>query len=231
MPSHKSLRSVQPLPSESADMTEEYSVAADIRVRNRMIAMDAISNELCTAADLAMMCSQIHSDAAFRSAASASLCTLHRFMDELNMDRELLVRALTAMPKQCVHRFTEEEIAFVNDVHRESVEAGVHISDPLRREALLGAMDRLRAAESAYADNMMPGLRINEAYFDLGPLSAHDHERLMISSVGGYLQRCDALPHRDEHRYARQCASSSQCCGECSAGCASYWSRLCAAAV
>ncbi|EQC30747.1 hypothetical protein SDRG_11506 [Saprolegnia diclina VS20] len=116
--------------------------------------LDAISNAVCGVIDAAELCRNVHPDARFRAAASASFQYLSSFIQELNADVDMYncLRAVTDN-RSLMAGFTEEQQRVGMLLRAEFERDGIHLDDAGRRRVmeLQNAITRL---SMQFQDNM-----------------------------------------------------------------------------
>lgn len=166
------------------------SNSSSLTVKQKLMALDSISNILCSVADTAEMARNCHMDDSFRTAADEAFQTLHSYMSTLNTDSDLY-STLCAVAEN-TSALTEEERIFTLDMKREFESSGVNLGDDEKKHTSLVLQQKVAELESQYLQNTLE----DAEPFLLGPI----RNKHLLDSIKSYAEHftsdVDAAPEQ-----------------------------------
>eukprot|EP01041_Mallomonas_annulata_P009684 gene9684-20131_t len=143
--------------------------------KETLLALDRVSNEICSVIDAAELCRNTHTDEEFRNAAELAFSQLSSYIHELNIDKSLYNKLIEIKNHpQYPNNLQEEDILFMNDLRNEFESDGIHINDPEDILKLTHIKDTLVELESQYMRNISN----DNSLFEIGPINNSQYNQI-----------------------------------------------------
>ena len=140
-----------------------------------LLALDSVSNEVCSVIDAAELCRHVHVDPQWRASAEASFAQLSTFIHTLNGDTKMYRKLACIVEDGTLMAAldTEESRLFAADLKREFESEGIHL-DESKREAVARIQGEVVGWETAVMQNITApwgsGPASSQVQFTMGPL-------------------------------------------------------------
>jgi intermediate peptidase len=174
----------------------QYSLGREYP-RETLLALDSVSNEVCSVIDAAELCRHVHASGEWRAAAEQSFATLSTFIHTLNGDVHLYGRLSEIVTSRDTFAgLSDEERIFATDLKREFESEGIHLDEEIRA-SLASLHGDVVGYETAIMQNIASAsasAQQSAASFAMGRAQSADEAR----GMRGYLGQFVTQPAHDE---------------------------------
>lgn len=170
-----------------------YAVKNDMQsatASDKLLAMDAISNKLCSILDISELCRNVHSDQQYRESAHDAYMEVSTYMNGLNVDLKLYKQLASIVENESIWTsLSVEEKLFAQDLKLEFETDGVHLSPQDLPEVQKYQLEVMQL-ESSYMQNVNT---VSES-FRIGPILESENFRGIQQWCANYQPQPDTLP-------------------------------------
>lgn len=153
-----------------------------------LLALDSVSNEVCSVIDAAELCRHVHDDQEWRTQAEKSFWMLSTFIHSLNGDSALYKKLADVVNTPSSYTsLSEESKIFAKDLMKEFESEGIHLN-ATDRECIMDLHGKVVAQETLVMQNISSEVDVSVT-FPVGPLDHSD-----ASSVRAYLANFTPQP-------------------------------------